>query len=238
MTDIYQRFTEALGDIRSAPQPAELWAGLKSFAQPFGYSYLTGADASRLGGGAATAIFYSDGIATIMAFDRLRDFAQLPFITRGLASAEPFLISKLRDDPKTRGVWVDLLAEPVRNGEGVAVPVHEAGRPAAGFIFGGAKPDVSSGTIAMLQILAHAAFERYRKLLDTEAAGPLYGLSAREIQCLRGAAAGRGDAEVGAALGISARTVRFHIDGAKVKLGAKSRIQAIAKALHEKIISI
>ena len=90
----------------------------------------------------------------------------------------------------------------------------------------------------MLHILAYAAFERYRALLNDEIPAPMYGLSIREVQCLRSAATGRSDVDVGIHLGISARTVRFHLDSAKAKFGVKSRIQAIAKALQEKIITV
>jgi DNA-binding CsgD family transcriptional regulator len=55
-------------------------------------------------------------------------------------------------------------------------------------------------------------------------------LSARELQCLRLAAAGRTSAGIGHALGISPRTVDEYIAGACKKLGVRNRIQAVAKA--------
>jgi DNA-binding CsgD family transcriptional regulator len=42
---------------------------------------------------------------------------------------------------------------------------------------------------------------------------------------------GKTDVEVGKILDISPRTVRFHINNAKVKLGVSTRIQAVAKRL-------
>jgi DNA-binding CsgD family transcriptional regulator len=39
-------------------------------------------------------------------------------------------------------------------------------------------------------------------------------------------------------LSISARTVRFHIDNSKQKLGVETRMQAITKSLREKLFEI
>lgn len=61
-------------------------------------------------------------------------------------------------------------------------------------------------------------------------------LSAREIACLRALATGKTDSEAAKELGISQRTVRFHIDAVKAKLGVATRVQAVAKALRDKIV--
>ena len=83
----------------------------------------------------------------------------------------------------------------------------------------------------------HAAFARYRVLKAepaTSATRPT--LSTREIQCLRALANGKTDVEAAKELGITRRTVRFHIDSAKAKLGVDTRVQAVAKALLERIV--
>jgi DNA-binding CsgD family transcriptional regulator len=55
-------------------------------------------------------------------------------------------------------------------------------------------------------------------------------LTRREIQCLKWAAAGKTDAEVGEIVAISLPTVRFHITNATRKLGVVSRSQAVHRA--------
>lgn len=55
-------------------------------------------------------------------------------------------------------------------------------------------------------------------------------LTRREIQCLKWAAAGKTDAEIGDLVEISLPTVRFHITNAGRKLGAGGRSQAIRRA--------
>lgn len=56
-------------------------------------------------------------------------------------------------------------------------------------------------------------------------------LRRRERQCLELCASGLTDAEVGRELSISVATVRRHIERARVRLGANTRIQAAARAI-------
>lgn len=55
-------------------------------------------------------------------------------------------------------------------------------------------------------------------------------LTRREIQCLKWAAAGKTDAEIGQIVAISLPTVRFHVTNAARKLGVAGRSQAIQRA--------
>lgn len=55
-------------------------------------------------------------------------------------------------------------------------------------------------------------------------------LTRREVQCLRWAAAGKTDAEIGIILDLSVSTVRFHLRNAAERLGAKGRAQSIQLA--------
>ena len=240
MSDVTQRFAQALDHIRTAPAVPQIWEAMKSFAKVLGYTHLAGVDAARIAGGAAGALFYTDAPDVPEMLDRAYPYAyaSVPFVQRGLRSPEMFLISQLRDDPQVRGPWIEMMADVVKRGDGLVVPVFEADEPVAGFLLGGEAIDASPLTRAMLQILCHAAFARYRMLKSGKKPFTPHALTTREIQCLRAAASGKSDAEIGADLTISSRTVRFHIDGAKSKLKATTRVQAIAKALQEKIIAV
>ena len=59
---------------------------------------------------------------------------------------------------------------------------------------------------------------------------PAARLTRREIQCLKWAAAGKTDAEIGAIMRIALPTVRFHVNNASRKLKASGRSQAIHRA--------
>lgn len=59
-------------------------------------------------------------------------------------------------------------------------------------------------------------------------------LSPRQFECLEWAARGKSAWDTGRIIGISRRTVLFHLEGAKAKLDVKSIHHAIAKFLAEK----
>ena len=236
--DAYSDLTEALSCIRSAGSIGAIWPSVKEFSGRFGYCHLLAFDLGRVVGGASEALLYSDEPGVLAKIDREMLASQHPILRNCLEAPQPFLISELRNDPVHRGArWLDLMAEVVREGEGLVVPVYRAGQPIAGANFGGRQPDTAPLTRALLQVVAHAALERALALRDGRSPS-VSPLTAREAQCLRQVAIGLPDAEIGALLGISPRTVRFHVDSAKTRLGVSTRIQAVAKALRERIIAI
>jgi DNA-binding NarL/FixJ family response regulator len=62
-------------------------------------------------------------------------------------------------------------------------------------------------------------------------------LTRRERDVLRLLSEGNSNAQIGAALSISPQTVRTHVQKAMEKLGASTRVQAVAMALRESLIS-
>ena len=63
-------------------------------------------------------------------------------------------------------------------------------------------------------------------------------LTARERECLRWCKAGKSTWDIGQILGISERTVQFHISNAMMKLGASSRIAAVVMAIQRGLMSL
>ena len=63
--------------------------------------------------------------------------------------------------------------------------------------------------------------------------GRLASLTPRELDVLRAAARGLGNKQIGAELGLSARTVQTHLTSVFAKLGVSSRTEAILLALRE-----
>jgi DNA-binding response OmpR family regulator len=61
-------------------------------------------------------------------------------------------------------------------------------------------------------------------------------LNDREVETLTWAARGKTSAEIAQILGLSKRTVDFHIDNARVKLGAATRVEAAIKAATGRLI--
>jgi len=62
-------------------------------------------------------------------------------------------------------------------------------------------------------------------------------LGAREVEALTWVARGKTSAEIARILGIAKRTVDFHVDNARNKLGVVTRSQAVAKAASGQLIS-
>jgi DNA-binding CsgD family transcriptional regulator len=63
-------------------------------------------------------------------------------------------------------------------------------------------------------------------------------ISARELDCLKWTAAGKTAWEASVILGISERTVRFHLNAAREKLKCTNTTQAVAKAVANQLIDL
>jgi DNA-binding response OmpR family regulator len=61
-------------------------------------------------------------------------------------------------------------------------------------------------------------------------------LAEREVETLTWAARGKTSAEIALILGLSKRTVDFHLDNARTKLGVATRTQAVMKAATTQLI--
>jgi DNA-binding NarL/FixJ family response regulator len=81
--------------------------------------------------------------------------------------------------------------------------------------------------IIMARIAGVARNELWSKQVD---------LNDREVETLTWAARGKTSAEIAQILGLSKRTVDFHIDNAREKLGAATRVEAAIKAATGRLI--
>jgi len=59
----------------------------------------------------------------------------------------------------------------------------------------------------------------------------LHQLTRREVQCLKLAAAGKTDGEIGTILGLSVPTIRFHMRRAGARLGENGRLRTVQRAV-------
>lgn len=63
-------------------------------------------------------------------------------------------------------------------------------------------------------------------------------LTARERECLRWCKIGKSAWDISQILGITERTVQFHVSNAMMKLGASSRIAAVVMAIQQGLLSL
>jgi LuxR family quorum sensing-dependent transcriptional regulator len=127
-------------------------------------------------------------------------------------------------------VWESALAFGWCNG--FVLPLRGPGGYFATMSMGSAERDLDlrPENRARLQMLATLTHERVCVLAGLMSHRGLFErMTAREIECLRWVAAGKTDGEIGEILSISATTVKFHVDGARAKLDARTRAQAVAR---------
>jgi DNA-binding CsgD family transcriptional regulator len=114
---------------------------------------------------------------------------------------------------------------------GFVVPIHGPGGYHA--VISMASPerdlDLSPKRLMYLRMIATLAHERSCTLVNIGACAPPETLTRREHECMRWVADGKTDAEIGRILSISEATVKFHVNGARRKLGARNRAQAVAR---------
>lgn len=159
-----------------------------------------------------------------------------PAIGRIRGAYMPFSWSTRRacsDDPRHRA-WLD--GERARGVDaGLVVPVQDSGGcPAYLSLFGFDEASIQqlidrdAAQMAFLASQFHARAKVLIPIADWVARAPR--LSNREIECLRLAALGQTVDESGQTLGISGRTVEFHLRNALEKLGAPSKLRAVVLA--------
>lgn len=89
------------------------------------------------------------------------------------------------------------------------------------------------------QLLATFVHQAASRLWHLQACTPpQHGITERERTCLRLAAQGLRDNQIAQQLGITPRTVLFHLGNARQKLGADNRAQMIAQAFALKVIAL
>jgi len=240
MTEHYTSLCDTVSRIIGAPSAASVWSSLKDLGGRFGYTYLMAAEMPVPGRSLQDSVVYSDWRKQIVVdYARTLSRDTHPFVRYAANAIAPFTVTELRSHPDFQGTsWIDHLPGIMHDGDGLIVPVHRANELMGGMVFGGQTPDASPLARSALQVASHAAVERVDALKNQTVPVPAPALSARETQCLTYIASGHEDEQISQLLGISPRTVRFHVDSAKTKLGVNSRVQAVTKALRERIITV
>jgi LuxR family transcriptional regulator, quorum-sensing system regulator BjaR1 len=121
---------------------------------------------------------------------------------------------------------------------GFCLPVHGLQGYEACLSMSGSDLDLSPRTKPAIHLMAMYAFERARTIVSPAHQEPSDGLTPREREALTWAAAGKSAADTAEILGITARTVTAHIVSACQKLGAMNKTQAVARAVHQRLIRV
>lgn len=149
-----------------------------------------------------------------------------------IVSGAPITWSELRSRLPRNDAGHDVYEAAARYGfrEGLAVPVRTHEGNLGLVVAGGNRGRLKRQEQTFLQVVATAALHHAETLAGAAAEAPSVTLSPRERECAMLLAQGQSDRDMGAVLGISEATVRFHLDNARTKLGARSRSQLAALA--------
>ena len=121
----------------------------------------------------------------------------------------------------------EVYAEAIKYGyrEGLVVPVRTSNGSLGLVSAGGDRGKLQPEEVAVLAAFFTAALLRAEALVGTTRQPTPNPLTLRERECTSLLVQGFTDAQMAIALGISTDTVRFHLDNARGKLGARTRAQ-------------
>lgn len=226
LRNLFNSFLDEAFEARSVPQLGRAFFGL---AERFGYAMTVILDGRELPGPLRLALLFTTDLKTTMvAFDRRHPMTSHPTYLRAVREGAPF---NLEDVRQAEGVapkqWAQTLPPILREGMPLALPVHRAGRLVLLVCLNGARPEDTPLNRAILLTAAHVVFDRLQHLRTRGASSE--DLTNREAECIRWIGLGKTDREIARIVGISERTVRYHARNAKAKLGASTRVEAIAK---------
>lgn len=161
------------------------------------------------------------------------------FVHTTRACAEPFYYAggRLASWRPNRALEAINEAGPIDSmgvGAGIVAPAYRASGAIGVVIWATPDPAVDAAAIFAERAEAlHALALKFTSTYDDALAGTAetpVKLTRREIQCLKWAAAGKTDQEIGEIVGISLPTVRFHINNASQKMHVMGRSQAVRRA--------
>lgn len=217
--------------IRGAASVDSIGAALNDLARLFTLPDLIITDVGKVEASPSEALLFSArSLPDLRGFLNGRPLSSHPVFRRSWSGDAPFALSEVRHDLglSESELW-DVLPPWARGNEALSVNARiDASH--FNFSFAGPAKAICSTTRSSLHTASQMAAERLGALQCGTAFEP--GLTQRETNVLQLLAGGKSDTEVSATLGISARTVRFHLENAKRKLQVATRAQAVLRFLR------
>ena len=242
MTRVQMAANEAIQQLRKAATHFELCEALARLGAMIGAQYFqTIPGAKNPMNNANSLLGFGNYPADILEY-YTNEQSALSDPCRNIAIFKPELISWRKVFAAARGVKErEFIIKMRDNGikDGLSIPVYGPEGCLAILNYGSVNfLDLTIDDDEALLLVAVVAYQRIKQflaksLLKTRRAVQLSG---REVECLRWVIEGKTNWEIGVLMGISPRTVQFHISNCQNKLGAINRIQTVAKALVNNII--
>jgi len=228
------RSDEALKFVARCAQPGnveELVGEYRSLTKSCGFAGCACGAWVGIGRQRTARFFFIDWPKSWLDLYMRRNFMQNDYVVaESRRRMTPFLWSEISAERKLNREEREVQAAVAAYGwsEIFAVPIHgPAGYHGLLTLASFESRPFSAEDRALLHLISLAIHHRCRG-----SAGPTIPetapLTPRETECLQWVADGRSDAEIGRRIGISTATAHFHIEGAKRKLGVRSRVEAVA----------
>ena len=242
-TYVFEQIERANG-CRSEAELCSVFAGAFAY---FGFGHFLVSEAmrpdGRLSGMHQFGRTHADWRSHYDARGHIRRDAMIP---RVLAALDPFTwLETARSPLDEPGRLVLDEAREFRLRDGFVLPMHYTDGSACGvMLIGETEARLVGHRRAAVQILSYY-FATLGRRLQTEAREPDCATEARPVrltprqrECLQWVRAGKTDWEISVILGLSEDTVSEHIDAARKRLGARTRVQAVIEAIALKLISL
>lgn len=183
-----------------------------------------------------------------LTYYRSREYFDIdPVIYQASRGSRPFLWSEavdaqcqdmaLLDEDKQASCILMQEASDAGLADGLGVPLFtvEGALSAVGFSTNERDKDLPRQALAEISLLASVFHERYLSFYKNDAA---IRITARETDVLSWSAEGKTDSEIALLLGVTPATVRFHWANIFRKLDAVNKVNATAKAIRLKLVSV
>lgn len=180
----------------------------------------------------------------VQTYDEKGLFAVDPVVRKGMAQSLPILwanlIAECCDQHDTAGLEVMMLAQDAGLHDGITIPWHGPNGHVGllSLITRTTRTEQQwLSAIPFLSWLSSHVFEAVVRVCTS--AMPLrVPLSLRELEVCQWAAEGKQVSDIAQILGITPRTVTFHLERITEKLGASSKSQAISWALKQGLVRL
>ncbi|MCL4471140.1 MAG: LuxR family transcriptional regulator [Gammaproteobacteria bacterium] len=231
--------------ILNASSLTELAREVRQAIRHLGFQhYLYGARVQNQGGETLQYIFSGYPEEWMQAYQAARHIEIDPIVEHCFLrnSATPVMWdNRLFNTPERRMFWEE--AQGFGVASGLSVPVRASRGEVA--LFSAANPERGRDAVehqaqmaGMMYVLSGYLHEAIRQLVYAPHLIPVAParLTAREIECLAWWANGKTAWEIAQLLNLSERTVRFHFDNIKIKLGVQKKSHAIARAVKLQLV--
>lgn len=187
-------------------------------------------------------IFNGCPLAWVDAYTQANFFAIDPVVQRGMVQSTPILWADLMEEGicDVQSLAVMTLAQEAGLRDGITFPWHGANGHVGLFSLISCEPRSGQQWLAATPFLTWLSMHIFEAVARVCLVGlsPHDALSLRELEVCRWAAEGKQVSDIAQILGITPRTVTFHLNNVVTKLGASSKCQAISWALKQGVVRL